>query len=463
MNALNIKPEDILKRTVAFFDWVRQFYSATGGMWFVITLLLLLFLQLPPLYVLLICLLLFLTFLTWVFYAYSKRKERLYLRRKWQALAWTHYRQVLAEALVRSCSEDMQIKFDFVTFYNGNFERLLNGGFYSELQYTRGSKHELDLVIFDIEYLDDLTDGVQFDEADYPFKLVPFDRFLEEKEIGQFPAMPDQFKNVLRPKYDLTWALPLRWGFTGVAAKLTPGCRLRLKSRGFDLDSCTQFDLDWLTDTGSEFYRWLQDPNEPCWVVSLDWYLPTMMLVACDVIGAGCHELTDAQLQRVLERMKNLTPLMHPTEPLVEDPLRLAQRVHGQENLIIVGGGNWLQLLGQMTPTDLKLFPMTRGYLLWCECLGFLAPDGKTVDMDWQRDAQNLAKWFLRKQHDIMRASSFHAYTPSDRDAYQKLSKGGVKLLVRQLPPPDGGPFASRLKWEQAWKEWRSQLQSRSA
>jgi hypothetical protein len=155
--------------------------------------------------------------------AYEARK-RLKLQGRWQILAWTHYRGVLAEAQAKSLHQGV-LKIDFLTFYNGQFEDRINK-FYQELQYVADSYPHLDAVIFDIEYFDDLRDGVMF--GDRRFRLIPYESFMEYPIDLQRLNLPRVVRDVLHVPGVGTLALPLRWGFTGFGRKLQPGVGGRL-------------------------------------------------------------------------------------------------------------------------------------------------------------------------------------------------------------------------------------------
>jgi len=450
-------------------QWLYRFIEGTGAIaWFLavgLSLVLVVFRKLPAFHLTIVLVFIITTVLASIVVVEVNRRKRLNLHHRWQALAWTHYRPVLADALIKSATKTGDSRFDFMTFYGGHFERLLTGGFYSEMQYTRGCTRHLDFVIFDIEYLEDLRVGVPFEGEKSNYKLVPLEKFLRERELGITLTVPPQFQHALRPLSHTTYAIPLRWGFNGVALKLSAASDEMLKRKGISIDDNTKFDLQWITDESSPFYQWLCDPNEPCWVVALDWYLPTMMLIAWDQYPAMCHALFEPHLNIIIERMKKLLPLMHPQNPLVLDPLRLAQRVHEEENLIVLGGGNWLKLIESHESDTLKLLPISSGYLLWCECMGFLGPDGEPADFKWALDANELVKWFAGKRHDVLSCSSFHAFSPTDMNEYQKITRAGQRSLVRQLPPvrsPDGYCIA-RNRWEEEWQKWRTELFSRSS
>lgn len=444
-------------------DWLNSmggFYDRYSGIGAILILLLTLLGTLDPIYLFILIVLILVTVLAWLYHRAREKRERLQLNHRWQALAWTHYRQILSEALVRSSSGGGgDICFDFVTYYGREFEHLLKKEFYSEIQYTRGSKRQIDLIVFDIEYLNVVQQGIRFDEQGPSFAIVPLESFLSEDRVLQLMTMPGHFKEVVRPHYGLTYALPLRWGYTGIVAKLSPGCRERLKTKLGGFGPC--FDLAWITNPEHSVYKCLLD--EKCRVVSLDWYLPAMMLIAWDMIGGGFHRLNENQLRSVSSCLTKLIPLMDPREPLVKDPLLLAQRMHGQENLIVLGGGNWLRLVGRQPPADLIFLPIRPGYLLWCECLGFLASAQGPVEARWKIDAKNLVEWFLNKHDDMMKACSFEAYKRDDKETWKQLCSEAENLAVRQLPPVEADGFVvPRSRWEEEWNQWRALLSSRN-
>lgn len=399
-----------------------------------------------------------LAFLAWFIPKVVVETKQLKLNKRWQVLAWTHYRQILSEAMVKSLNRKRRILFDFVTFHGWNFEHMLKSGFYSEFQYAIGNKYNLDMVIFDIEYLDDFLKGIEFQNVDRRYRLVPNETFLSDKLIKTNRV--SKFKKTLTPNTD-TYAIPLRWGFNGVTIKLSPASIENLAKKGIDFDKIINFDINWLIDENNEFYKFVNGPSKPCRVIALDWYLPTMMLIAWHLFQDNCHELDNDEFTILLDNMKKLKPLMCSQEPLVEDPLNLAKRVHKDENLIVLGGGNWLSLVEKEQSNNLKSLPIKEGYLLWCECLGFLAPNNDKkdfdIDNDWTKDACKLVKWITKKKNDIKTSSSFQSFDPSDTEEPKELDS--VKTLVRKLPPRDtGGIYVCRAEWENKWNEWKKEL-----
>jgi hypothetical protein len=374
--------------------------------------------------------------------AYEARK-RLKLQGRWQILAWTHYRGVLAEAQAKSLHQGV-LKIDFLTFYNGQFEDRINK-FYQELQYVADSYPHLDAVIFDIEYFDDLRDGVMF--GDRRFRLIPYESFMEYPIDLQRLNLPRVVRDVLHVPGVGTLALPLRWGFTGFGRKLQPGVGGRLANEPY-------IDIYWLT-TDTDEQRWLI--GNPC-LVTLDWYLPTMMLLALQRFGAECASLTPDRFNELVEMMEKLVPLMRKDKPLFEDPWELAKEVNnGRDNVIVIGGGNWLWSSQSSEPKRISVVPSSAGYLIWCECLGFLHHNDNP-SRGWCRDANTFVKWIIHpeRRDAIARTARFHAFDPFKDSMPNELSS--VSCSRRVLPPRQHGVHVCRKEWEEAWENWKKHL-----
>jgi hypothetical protein len=83
--------------------------------------------------------------------------RRLRLNRRWQVLAWTHYRPLLGEMMARSIDSHGRVKFDFVTYCGGECTRKVHSGALLEFKYSRFASSSLDILICDIENLSDLA------------------------------------------------------------------------------------------------------------------------------------------------------------------------------------------------------------------------------------------------------------------------------------------------------------------
>jgi len=423
-------------------DWagrVKRGYEEASGLIFLLTLVLVVFQK----YLLVIFAGLIIVAVSWLTVKAYEARKRLKLQGRWQILAWTHYRGVLAEAQAKSLHQGV-LKIDFLTFYNGQFEDRINK-FYQELQYVADSYPHLDAVIFDIEYLEELRNGVMFE--DRRFRLIPYERFMEYQIDLQRLNLPNVVRNVLHLSGVGTLALPLRWGYTGFGRKLNPGAGGRLASQPF-------IDPRWLiTDTQER--RWLKE--NPC-LITLDWYLPTMMLLALQRFGAAHPQLTHDQFNKLLEMMEKLVPLMRKDKPLFEDPWELAKEVNnGQDNVIVIGGGNWLWSSQSSEPERISVVPSSAGYLIWCECLGFLHHNDNPTK-GWCRDANTLVKWitYADRRDAIARTARFHAFDPFKDPMPRELSS--VPCFRRMLPPRQHEVFVCRKEWEEAWENWKKLL-----
>jgi hypothetical protein len=427
------------KRMLIGAERVKRAYEEASGLFFLLTLVLTVFQK--GLLVTFAFAGLIIVAVSWLTVKAYEARKRLKLQGRWQILAWTHYRGVLAEAQAKSLHQGV-LKIDFLTFYNGQFEDRINK-FYQEIQYVADSYPHLDAVIFDIEYFDDLRDGVMF--GDRQFRLIPYESFMEYPIDLQQLSLPEVVRKVLCVQGVGTLALPLRWGYTGFGRKLQPGV-------GGCLANEPSIDIDWLINDTDE-RGWLKE--NPC-LVTLDWYLPTMMLLALR-FGAAHDSLTPDQFKRLVEMMENLAPLMRKDKPLFEDPWELAKEVNSCNKLIVIGGGNWLWSSQSPESERVSVVPSRSGYLIWCECLGFLHHNDNP-SRGWCRDANTFVKWIIHpdRRDAIARTARFHAFDPF-KDPMPPLPRN--LCFRRVLPPRQHKVFVCRKEWEEAWENWKKDLQ----
>jgi hypothetical protein len=394
---------------------------------------------------------------------------RIRLNDRRQALCWSHYRQLLTELSFRSVFRNRQL-FDFVTFVNGDFEDALLRTFYSELQYVRAATPNLDMVIFDIEYTRDLRSQVSVvPQSDGTLSLVPLQSFMRSAAALN---PPEPLARALRDR-DLTYAIPLRWGVSGVA--ISSNSHLlneAARATGIDLTSIEHFDLRWLL-YDHPLRSYVADPHNRVHLVALDWYLPSLVIIAAEIQAAAPYQLTPSNFESLRACLFSLKSLFHPKYPLFKDPLRLAKYVHAasDEVLIVLGGGNWLRLSGISPAPSLRCLPVARlGYVIWSECLGFLAPNGAPPNAAWGRDMAFLADWFIKRRGFLDEVACFTAYDPSvlERlatprntvaEADEVLGRFAIDATVlRDLPPSTHDYFVSRQRWQELWHDWRVEL-----
>jgi len=427
------------KRWLIRAERVKRVYEEASGLIFLLTLVLVVFQK----YLLVIFAGLIIVAVSWLTVKAYEARKRLKLQGRWQILAWTHYRGVLAEAQAKSLHQGV-LKIDFLTFYNGQFEERLNE-FYKELQYVSDSYQHIDAVIFDIEYLEDLREGVSF--GNEQFELIPYESFMEYPIDLQRLNLPQVVRDVLHVLGVGTLALPLRWGYTGFGRKLQAGT-------GEQLASEPSIDPTWLT-TNTPEREWLI--RNPC-LVTLDWYLPTMMLLALWRFGAAHAQLIRGRFNELLEIMENLIPLMKKDKPLFEDPWELAKEVNNRRgDVIVIGGGNWLWSSQGSQPERVSVVPSSAGYLIWCECLGFLHHNDKP-SRGWCRDANTFVKWIIHpdRRDAIARTARFHAFDPFKDPMPEELNN--VPCLRRMLPPRQHKVHVCRKEWEETWENWKKRL-----
>lgn len=421
------------------------------------------------------------------------QRRKISLTEKWQALAWTHYRRLLSELTVLASTRRGDSNFDFVTFSSGQFfERLTTSGL-SELQYSRHCTRRIDFVICDIEDVDDLKAGVLSSEPNTPVRFSPanlevlfgdrsvraaIQEFLCDQassELSDSIQIPKAFAPILQRRTDQpeTLGIPLRWGYTGVALKLSVGTRESLANEGFDLTTHASFDLEWLFTDNHALRRWAVTNKA---IVALDWYLPVMLLLSWYEIGLDFHTLNQEQFKRVTCRLNSLGDLVHGLDALCDDPLRLINRVREQRDVIIIGGGNWLRSSRGEEKDELIILPIKQGMLLWCECLVFLAPNPhsrpakvSTAQQRWDADARKLVKWLLEQHQDFAGEFAFSAYAPSDMSPVREIldraraSHANPVAQVRKLPPKQSLNYVCRHQWEEAWEHWKDQLKLRGS
>lgn len=391
-------------------------------------------------------------------------RPRIRLSGRWQALAWTHYRELLAHAMVESAGADGRPRLDFVTYSGEQFWPFMHGSALLQFQYRKGSSRQIDLVVFDIEHLDELKNGVTFPGLPDPCALVEIESFAGiDRHLARALKLPAPFSQKLRPLRGHTYALPLRWGVTGIAVKIGAAMNERLKAAGIDFESMSAFDLALLLNDDSTLRRHLSDPSDPFWVMMLDWYLPGMLVLALDESPTGYARLEEPRFKSLVSRLEKLRPLMHPQTPLSADPVDLRERVHRQTNVIIIGGGNWLEPESREPGSVFRVLPIKNGskqiFLIWCECVGLLASRKARVGT-WRTDANRLLAWIAGRSDLVFSSAASPAYRPSDQDRYATLSQNGTSLVVREAPPKQGNGVVPREKWEAEWSRWRAQLQT---
>lgn len=408
-------------------------------------------------------------------------RKRISLSRPWQALAWTHYRGLLSDLLVRASGRRRRGEFDFVTFSSGEFQERLTCSGPRELQYSRDRLPNIDFVICDIEEIDDLVSGVTFGgPVRSKYQAVDLERVLTNRKARaclqkfinrdapttntETLVMSNEFSQALQPDAQArkTLGIPLRWGYTGIGISISGPAKAWLKAAGFDLDEHKTFNLDWLLEDKHPLRQWALTGQR---VVMLDWYLPVMSLLSWHVNGVGnFHDLTASELSRVRERLERLLPLMHAATPLIDDPLRLVQLVQQQDqDLIVIGGGNWLRGNGLTDARDAELtvMPISQGCLLWCECLVFLAPEGTEGGHQWRSDANAITRWLVKSYSAFSDKFAFSAYQPNDMRPLLELLRPGAVAKPRKLPPKENPRRASRQDWEQQWTYWRAEVMQR--
>lgn len=413
------------------------------------------------------------------------------LNRRWQGLAWSHYREVLAEAMVRSATRTERPMFDFVTFFNGRFEDKVAGEFYSEIQYAAQGSDSIDLSIFDIEYLHDLSEGLRLSDSGQLYKLVPFQGFAKDDLFQKYSTFNTigPLNNQVNP--DTTIALPLRWGYNGVSVSLSEGAvHVFEMNTGINLREIDEFDLAWLVDESSDVYQYLSDGQSEIVVATLDWYLPTMTLLSWYLFEARITLLNETRYKRLLNTMSALENVLA-ADPFSNDPAELARRAsRGEEELIVIGGGNWLNYeprfrddggeygrrvaVNQKGPgSRLKTsFPTHEGLVLWCECLGFLAKNGEMPGRQWRDDSNQLLSWFHRHRERLTDCAAFGGYRAWEPRGEERLSSmNAQEYWVRELPPAsDAGRYwdsahkgnkVTRDRWSGDWNGWVGTVRSK--
>jgi len=382
--------------------------------------------------------------------AWLNTYTRLPLRRRWQALGWAHYRQVLADMAARSLSAGT-LRFDYVTHRGANFEEQLEKAGVRELQYCANATNQIDCVVFDIEFLGDFCEGA-ISGPNGALKLASRGALDIDTETSIAPL-----RERLKKAGD-AWALPLRWGTTGIVVKVDERSAKELCERSLDIAQLNFFDIGWLAPSHA-FHQWAVRRGNPCWLVALDWYLPTMLLFSRRWFPNGSHRLSRSNLDQVVQDLKGIEPLMHPKTPLFEDPVDLLKFVESNDNVVVIGGGNWLQRAAGGSGT---ILPAQPGWLLWAECLGFFEAD--KPDEDWKRDSHKIIKWLKKREQMIASSAKFSAFAVNDDAAISMLKQAGGQVELRHLPPRKRAKDAlSRDDWESEWRAWKARLAARKA
>jgi hypothetical protein len=417
--------------------------------------------------------------------AFARFGERsIALRGKWQALAWTHYRSLLSDLAVRTAARSGESRFDFVTFSSGQFGQRLSATALAELQYSANASHKIDFVICDIEEIDDLEQqGVFFGDLAKPvrYSVANIHRLLSKPDVRTslmefFRAqsgdaatdIPKLFRSRLQPtprqdERRRTLGIPLRWGYNGIALKMSADSVAALSADGFQVPAAA-FDLDWLL-TDHAVRRWAIKNKA---LTMLDWYLPTMLLLGWHVAGPTPHALRAADFAAVREKLYLLTEMVDFECGICKDPVELKNKVAEATDLIVFGGGNWLRDSHDAAHDGgLMLMPIRQGCLIWCECLVFLAPAnnqlrdfGVQVNAAWEADAARIISWLLSRG-DLAAQCRFPAYLPCDVNAMDDLLENARTTnfvpvpVLRRLPPRESANRVTRGDWEEAWNQWK--------
>jgi hypothetical protein len=403
------------------------------------------------------------------------------LSRRWQVLAWTHYRGLLGEMMARSVNTLGRAELDFVTYCGVEYARKLQNNALVEFKYNRFATGSLDILICDIENMFDLV-HVPPSFAGITGSIVPLGELTKErrtqKQLKHFLTgdsesraeetcpIPDLFTSELRPAED-TLGLPLLWGENGITLKLSTYLKKNLRDQGIDVDNLKSFDMGWLFDPTHPI-RLLAECGL-LRVIALDWYLPTMLLISWWRFGALFSILDESQFEVLVQDLDRLTPIMDcRSRPLAEDPLDLVECVNSQdpeESFLVIGGGDWLARPQGNETANIASLPTTQGWLVWCECLVFLTTSGEADQrraMGWEKDADGILRYILRRYEDFRHGIAFNARSP--QEAATLRSRDGSTDPRRQLRrlPPRTGPYVRRKQWEEAWTQWKGALSART-
>lgn len=405
--------------------------------------------------------LLSITLLIYILYWWTRR---LRLSQRWQMLAWTHYRPLLSALCGRA---EPYYHFDFLTHQGADFPNRIAPEELLEFQYaSRFSKPELDLAICDIE---DIALIQQSADAIRSFNMpVALEGFLPQSLINSFHA-PTPLAPILNQgtsENPHTIALPLRWGFNGVAYRFRQDTLETFDAQTQEQLKRGVFDLNWLLDGNSSIYRYITASKSQCPLLIQDWHLPVLTQFA-----RGCmanKEWSNYIKSDIDPHLIALANMSLTRSNLIRDPLRLIERSAESPEVVIIGAGNWIQsnrnnpLRPESPPLriaaylDINQKPQV---LLWCECLVFLAPSETPLTTSWKRDALSIVKFIQSNYIYYHDAYPLHGYPTIGSVARRSESS------IRNFDPEKIGVPRTRsarsVEWEMLWNEWKESLPKR--
>ena len=449
-------PDAILKRARSVFESVEPHYAvATAALAFIVS-----FLQSK-----LGAKIFFAVVLFCFFTAYYLAKRRpLGLKLRWQAVAWTHYRKVLAEAAAKSWKAGGRSGLDFVLYTGAEFEGLgERHPLVLELQQVKGAHPGLDLVIADVEQIAGLREGVSFGD-DVRYRPAYLDGLLPDWRKLQ-AGVPDHIGRVIGANGQDPTGIPMRWGYNGIATRLPPLVEKAIKDSLGAWAPGKPFQLDWLTDPGSPVYQAIAHSvdDETCEVLCLDWYQSVMPLLAWRISPTQPNRLEPHHVKQMQEKLEHFGRLVRRRRNVIPDPMLLSRVAVSSSCVIVPGAGHWLGVaVDSMTSVerDLEVRPIgingTPAYMLWCECLVFLERESSARTAAWTADAQKLSSWIARERKALQETVALPGLAPLDARALDLIKD--CEIRVRDLPPRQAATIATRDDWKSTWHAWREGL-----
>lgn len=331
-------------------------------------------------------------------------------QRELNILVWTGYEE---PKLLKPFEEKYDIKVNYKTFVGGDKMFAL----------LTQSKGEYDVVTVDPEYIEKLhalgrlseLDPKDYDFSDY---FQPFDKFPQSRIDGRL------------------YAVVVEWGSNALV----------YNTKHFSPEEVQSYDV-------------LFKPKAKGRVSVWDWYLPFMGLVARSLGYQDPFDTTDAQFDKLKQRLFELRPqvrAIHANFP------ELLSSLANEDTWLVPGGAGWLAALlqEQNAPFDWNI--PNEGGIMWLNSLVIPTdsphPEMAKLYIQWMMtpEAQALLS---RKQAYAANVPNSKAYPllPEEYKKRMKVDKQAdvdkivSRLAVRSLPVQQ-----SEAIWQDAWEQFKA-------
>jgi hypothetical protein len=204
--------------------------------------------------------------------AFAILPKTMMLDYRWPLLVWSHYRHIIGRVASKARPYG---HLDFVTHQGVDFQEQLGPHGAPDLMYGPCADSECGMVICDIESIDSMEKSLITTEG----KSLAALSLLLKKQAFIDPLLMKRLDELnIREK-----AVPLRWGFNSLAVKVdNPATQewIRAKYLG---SSFSGLDLgDFLVNPQNELRAKLLEDIPFLPLVTLEWFLPPMMLIFSD-------------------------------------------------------------------------------------------------------------------------------------------------------------------------------------